>query len=368
MRRGFIVLLAGLLIALGSQAQITISPQEVPHTVGQQFRYYAQSDSIWVNIGNPGGPQTWNFTTGDTSFIATDQYLDPQQSPPQYSHANVVIQTDQLNMFGFTDPGVLYCWLGAPRFIVGAMTTTYQGTPVGITFTPYITQYPLPLYMGRTWSNPINVDQQFSYGGSNYRLVLNATINSSVDAYGTVQVPLGSYETLRIKNIVNYNATIYIWLLFVWVPIYEESGSAYSYDWRAENVGTVLSINTSSSASGYTYINGMRRLMGTGMLTSSEAPVATMPVSTPESYAVLSSYPNPFNAQTTIAYNLPEAAQVDLRIFDLVGQRVAMLDQGYQESGTHEIRWVPENLASGLYFVHLRAGQHVQRHMMIYLK
>jgi len=368
MRKGFSIFLAIMALASFAQAQIIITANEVPHIVGQQFRYYAQSDSIYVNIGNPGGPQTWDFATGDSSFIGTDLYLNPAQSPPQFSRANVVIQTDQMNLFGFTEPGVLYCWLGAPRFILGGVATTFEGAPVEIPFTPYITQFPLPLQMNRSWSNTVNVDQQFSYGGSNYRVVLTGTINSIADAYGTVNVPLGSYPSLRIKNTVSYNVTVSIWLLFVWVPVYEQSGTTYNYDLRAENVGTVLSITTNSSAQGVTYINGLRRLMGTANVDASGEPIASLPVSMPATFNVLSSYPNPFNGQTTIRYDLALAATVDLRIFDLMGRQVAQLESGYREAGTHEVAWQPGSLSAGLYFARLKADNQVTQQMMIYLK
>jgi hypothetical protein len=368
MRKGMIIFAAILALAAVGQAQISITARDVPRTVGQQFRYFAQSDSIYVNIGNPGGPQTWDFTTGDTSFIGTDLYLNPAQSPPQFSRANVVIQTDQMNLFGFTDPGILYCGLGTSRFLLIGIATTFQGAPVEVPFLPYIQQYPLPLRMGRTWSNPVSVDQQFSYAGDTYRLVLNATINSEVDAYGTVNVPLGSYESLRIKNAVNYDATIYIWLLFVWVPVYEQSGTTYNYDWRAATVGTALGITTNSAAQGVTYINGLRRLMGTSNLDAGGLPVAMLPTAEPESFDILSSYPNPFNGQTTIQYNLNEATEVDLRIFDLIGRQVAQLEEGYQEAGTHEIGWQPGDLSAGLYFVRLKMGSQMRQQVMIYLK
>jgi hypothetical protein len=368
MRKILITFVAISMAASWGGAQIVITANEVPHTVGQQFRYYAQSDSIYINIGNPGGPQTWDFTTGDTSFIATDLYLDPAQSPPQFSRANVVIQTDQMNMFGFTDPGVLYCWLGAPRFILGGVATTFEGTPVEILLTPYLTQFPLPLQVNQTWSNTVNVDQQFSYGGSNYRIVLTGTINSIADAYGTVNVPLGSYPSLRIKNTVNYTATVYIWLLFVWVPVYEQSGTTYNYDFRAENIGTDLSITTNSSAQGLTYINGLRRLMEATNVASLGEPLVASPMTTPQAHSLLSNYPNPFNAETSIEFTLSEAAAVDVRIFDLIGRQVAQLEKGYREAGTHEIAWKPGNLSAGLYFVRLKAGNQVTQQMMIYLK
>jgi hypothetical protein len=252
---------------------------------------------------------------------------------------------------------------------MGGVATTFEGAPVEILFTPYVTQFPLPLQMNQSWSNTVNVDQEFSYGGSNYRVVLTGTINSIADAYGTVNVPLGSYESLRIKNTVSYNATVYIWLLFVWVPVYEQSGTTYNYDWRAENVGTDLSITTNSAAQGLTYISGMRRLMGTANVDAQAEPITSLPTAAmPETFNVFSSYPNPFNGQTTVRYDLSEAATVDLRIFDLMGRQVAQLEQGYRETGSHEIAWQPGSLSAGLYFVRLKADNQVSQQMMIYLK
>ena len=61
--------------------------------------------------------------------------------------------------------------------------------------------------------------------------------------------------------------------------------------------------------------------------------------------------PNPFNPSTTINYKLTENGSVKLVVYNLSGQVVDVLVNGWQESGTYMIEWSPKELASGIYFV-----------------
>jgi len=70
----------------------------------------------------------------------------------------------------------------------------------------------------------------------------------------------------------------------------------------------------------------------------------------------LNGYPNPFNAMTTIAYDLPKSSEVKLTVFNILGQQVAMLVSGYQEAGHYEVVWDGKGLASGAYIALLEAG------------
>ncbi len=67
-------------------------------------------------------------------------------------------------------------------------------------------------------------------------------------------------------------------------------------------------------------------------------------------------YPNPFNPATRIKYALPTAAQVTVKIFDLLGREVETLVDGNQEPGVHQINWQPVGLASGIYLCQFKAG------------
>jgi hypothetical protein len=359
-----------LLLSFAAQAQITITYLQVPHTPGNQFQYYAlPADSVLVNIGQTGGPQVWDFTAGDTSTTSSDLYLDPALSPPEYARANTVIQTDQLNLFGMGEPGNLYCWLGPPRFILGAASTSYQGTPLGMMFTPYINQYPLPLSYGRIWSNTVNIDQIYNVQGNQYRLVLTATLNSQVDAWGTAQVPLGTYDVLRTRMDVSYNMTLYIWVLFFWVPVSESSGSSVNYDWKTQNLGVVAGLTTQATGPGQVWATSMRRLMNTNVTdVLAQGPVISNQQPATSNQQLVTNYPNPFNASTTISYELLNASHVRLTVYDVIGRQVATLVDGVQEVGSHEVLWAPQNLAAGPYFVQLRAEGQVSQHMVMYVK
>ncbi|MCF7903127.1 MAG: T9SS type A sorting domain-containing protein, partial [Candidatus Marinimicrobia bacterium] len=80
----------------------------------------------------------------------------------------------------------------------------------------------------------------------------------------------------------------------------------------------------------------------------------------PQSYALHPAYPNPFNPVTTIRYDLPEASQVQLVIYDIQGREVTRLINATREAGTYTTQWQGRDnsgrmVASGLYFYTLEA-------------
>ena len=77
---------------------------------------------------------------------------------------------------------------------------------------------------------------------------------------------------------------------------------------------------------------------------------------TPEQFQVYQNYPNPFNPSTTIKYSLPAAAYVNLIIYNSVGKKVTTLVNQQQPAGYHSINFDASNLASGIYFYKLKAG------------
>ena len=84
--------------------------------------------------------------------------------------------------------------------------------------------------------------------------------------------------------------------------------------------------------------------------------------STPTEFALLQNFPNPFNPETTIQYNLAESADVTLHIYNVVGQVVRTLVSERQSAGRYRVQWsgmddrsVP--VSSGIYFYEIRAGK-----------
>ena len=92
------------------------------------------------------------------------------------------------------------------------------------------------------------------------------------------------------------------------------------------------------------------------------------PLKVPVSYSLLPAYPNPFNAATRFAFQLPAAGWVDLSVYDILGQRVAVLVNGFRPAGTHQVVFYGSGLASGLYFCRLQAGEFTAAQRLILLK
>lgn len=67
----------------------------------------------------------------------------------------------------------------------------------------------------------------------------------------------------------------------------------------------------------------------------------------------LSAYPNPFNAAANISFSLPEASNVKLDIYDLLGRQTVSLLDSYLPAGNHSLLWHPEDLAAGVYIYRL---------------
>lgn len=86
-----------------------------------------------------------------------------------------------------------------------------------------------------------------------------------------------------------------------------------------------------------------------------------------------SNYPNPFNPETTITYELQSPDQVTVRIYDIQGQLIRTLAQGNQSSGTHSVLWDGKNesgqtVSSGTYLYQINAGKQTFTRQMILLK
>jgi WD40 repeat protein len=93
----------------------------------------------------------------------------------------------------------------------------------------------------------------------------------------------------------------------------------------------------------------------------------------PAAFALYPNYPNPFNPSTTLRFSLPQAGEVELAVYDLLGQRVATLVKGPREAGPHALVWDGRNdagheLASGVYLCRLAAGNRAETRKLLLLR
>lgn len=70
----------------------------------------------------------------------------------------------------------------------------------------------------------------------------------------------------------------------------------------------------------------------------------------PDTFLLKNNYPNPFNASTSIEFELHKSGRARLEIYNIHGERVQVLVDGYMQKGSHLVRWEMNNLSSGTYF------------------
>ncbi|KAA3655123.1 MAG: T9SS C-terminal target domain-containing protein, partial [Calditrichaeota bacterium] len=82
----------------------------------------------------------------------------------------------------------------------------------------------------------------------------------------------------------------------------------------------------------------------------------------PDDFALSANYPNPFSANTTVLFALPDAAQTQVDVFDILGRKVRQLSHDQLHAGVHELKWngidqAGRRVPAGVYFMHVHAGQ-----------
>lgn len=136
---------------------------------------------------------------------------------------------------------------------------------------------------------------------------------------------------------------------YQWIDDSVEPGIAYSYRLSDMSYLGVLKTNSESIVDIYTGL------------------------SVPQSFALHQNHPNPFNPSTSISYDLPQLADVNLIIYDISGREIKTLIQTTQSAGTYSVQWdgsddSGEKLSTGVYLCRIGAGGFSKTIKMVYLK
>ncbi len=174
---------------------------------------------------------------------------------------------------------------------------------------------------------------------------------------GNVPVELTSFNVSLNKNSVE----------LLWITATETNNSGFEIERSTDNInfmkiGYIKGNGTSSEYHAYKFIDN--KISKTGKFyyrlkqinldgTFEYSKVINIALSSPGKFELSQNYPNPFNPITTISFNLPEKAIVTLRVYNILGQQVAVLLNGQKEAGVYQVNFDGANLASGIYIYKL---------------
>ena len=109
-------------------------------------------------------------------------------------------------------------------------------------------------------------------------------------------------------------------------------------------------------------------LLKTGPDTAVSGAPSIQWVSHPKDFVLHPAYPNPFNPNTTISYDVPVPGIVKVDIYNVLGQKTAELVNGVKNAGRHKVAWDAGDQPSGIYFVQMSAGDYRQVQKIVLFK
>jgi len=88
----------------------------------------------------------------------------------------------------------------------------------------------------------------------------------------------------------------------------------------------------------------------------------------PSEYCLHQNYPNPFNPLTKISFEIAEAGDISLDVYDITGNQIASLVNGYRNAGSYSVEFSAGHLSTGVYFYRLQAGNWIDTKKMLIIK
>ena len=129
----------------------------------------------------------------------------------------------------------------------------------------------------------------------------------------------------------------------------------------------IINVNIIGPVQGNDYHEGSFFIVDNFQFSNSPTDVKEQ-VLAPEKFELTQNFPNPFNPSTVINFSLPIASDVNLSVFNSLGEKVVELVNGVMEAGNHKVEFNAANLPSGIYFYKISSGNFSSIKKMVLLK
>ena len=349
-----------LLPAVG-HAQITFTASGLQSTLmNSALTNYLDRDSMTINLGVASNSQQNSdfsqlpWTSGKRGDTVTTAFVSPGGHflANEFPDATICVSINMAEPYGqgytLAVTYALYMKIGSTGWYNLGGAAKWQWTPSppqGQHDTTTVAHYmalqtPLPATLGeqQSW-----IDTTYDPTNTTSVSMTIEAKTASLDGWGNVTYPDG--RTLSsLRSLVDMVSTTYLG------GVFSSRSHSKSVSFIAEDY-TQLHFTVDTSYTGGTALTHNHSFM----LKTGTVGVREFPLTSPARFNLAQNYPNPFNPSTSITYDLPSESQVSLKIYNTLGQQVAILAQGTNRAGAHTVTWNAMNAPSGLYFYKLEA-------------
>lgn len=344
-------------------AQTDISSNDLLGAMGKVQNYEISVDNvIQVDVGSAGPNQTWDFrNVAFQPLIGRVEFLDPAQTEfaGDFPNANLA---QRINMANEQEVNIInYYQIESQLFIHSGLAGYSAENPMDSSYVQVFddTVAALPMMYQNTWTT-VSADT-FGLFPVTASITIDTTVHT-LDAWGTVRLPMGDFQCLRLRNDVKSET----FTVFNGVKFPLGSETTIDYVWIAKDNFQVAGVESMDGETNpnFSQASYFQRLTTMQTAVSDQNPDKQIP----SGFHLSQNYPNPFNSATKITFSVPEAARVTIQVYDLTGRLIATLLDDVMPAGVHSQVFESSDLASGTYVYKMRAGNVTQSRKMQYLK
>lgn len=350
----YLLLTVFLIFSKSIFSQITITADDYMngYAAGKSWTVYSVDSlkEVTMNIGSPANTaQSWTYPSG-IKFTDTMVYKNivPSASPfstafPNATHCSYTTMAMEEGTF----TSFIYFLMTKEVILSLGVASVFNGVPFKTDIKTDSTWRP-PLTYGSHWSR---MDSSESYGSTSVMY-----LNEVVDGFGTLKIGDASIDVLRSTRITEAK-------LYAAGNLISKKVTRQIY-FTGKSSSFTIDLDTLTQATGNIPVYGLEMYLYNNTTLSVDNNSKTGV----QQFLLEQNYPNPFNPLTNISYSVPEKSFVSLKVYNLLGSAVATLVNETREKGKYTIRFDGSNLASGIYFYKLDAGNFSDIKKLVLLK
>jgi len=343
-------------------SQITLTTSDLPNFFGagkSWLSYSASNVRVTMDVGTSSNvtPQSWTFPVVVFTDSSRSDNVLPSSTPysaefpgAAYAQSSTMAQTgltiQYFQFFGLSNDSLYN--IGLAEHAYGSI----KGQAIDTSIINYVKKFDVHLPIQLGGSTPHSPDTS-DIGGGFIQIV---STTEAYDAFGTLNLPNGSFQALRSKKVET--TSVYSGSTLT------NSYSSYSFSWiTREGHQLQVSADTGASSGNVTLTN-----VSVSYVVATPATAVKATSEMPARFELKQNYPNPFNPSTAIEFQISSREATRLTVFNVLGQEVATLVNQTLDPGTYTAAWSAASMPSGMYLYRLQAGNAVEIKKMLLLK
>lgn len=354
-----------LLVSLRLFSQITITTNDMP-VLNDTIRLSIDNGVIGIDPSLTGANYTWNFSTLNADLQRVDFFQSVSATPFAYQlyFNNQIMYPNHKASYGVEFPQSMggfqqfqiediynYFKNSSQQYSQVGFGANINGIPSSVRFIPVDKQYTFPLAFG-------NIDSSYSEWGVSIPNVgyIGQRFNrkDTVDGWGELTTPFGTFTTLRVKSVVNRTDTVYLsnFGFGTLVPRPTET----EYKWLSANGKLpILTLTKTLNAINAVYRDNYRPVTQLGLASHDDA----------LNFRI---FPNPCSEFVLIEWEEPtHAKQADIKLLDCLGQLVHQVSYPIY-SGAQRLLLPMDNVQPGIYVIQVERGNSTHSRKLVLVR